>query len=428
MKQELEWYKSSVDLVHIMRHFGFRLTKKSSANNVRLKRIKDTGEKDLYIVKRNSQDHFTYWSPYEDHVKGSTIIDFIGNEIGTRNINNICRVVDELLSGAQPIFSKGIKPTKIEDNIEQILNHTKKITHSDYLVDRGIDKLTALQSPFKKVLRNFQFPGSSIKTNIAAFLYNEDGICGLNVRNEDYSRNYGNRQSGVFLSSKTKDKAKLDTFFLLESFEDALAHFELFSEVLVNKNIRYGSTSGSLTSSQIHTIDRIFRTHEPERICLGFDKDIEGLLYALKYLCQTTYGLTNDFKINDHALKVQKGVEQNTFTFTPDTQIYDLGYFFDRVEAIVNKVNNDSALYVGHQALFELSVSNDVISLVFQRNKFALTKLFELILELKFEPDSPFVLELPQLKDFNEDLQAKKGVHSVWKLVQTADELILEKS
>lgn len=428
MKQELEWYKSSVDLVQIMKHFGFHFTKKSSSNNTRLKRIKENGEKDLYIVKRNSQDHFTYWSPYEEHVKGSTIIDFIGNELGTKNISDICRFVDDVLKGTPPLSSKTISSKTNENNFDQILCYAKILTRSDYLVHRGIDELTALQSPFKNVLKNFQFPGSSISTNVAAILYNEDGVCGLNVRNEDYSRNYGNRESGVFLTGKTKDQNKLDTFFLMESFEDALAHFELFSEDLVNMNIRYGATSGSLTSLQIQTLDRVFRTHQPEKICLGFDKDIAGLLYALKFLCQTTFGLTDDFKINDHIIKVLKETSGCTFSFTPDTQIYDLDHFFNRLETIVSSLNYKSALYVGHQALFEISVSNEEISLSFEKNKFSLTKLFDLILELKFEHDSPFELKLSQLKDFNEDLQAKKGIHSQWKLVQNADELVLERS
>jgi len=135
-----------------MRLYGFNLTKKSTALHQRLKRVKENGDKDLLIVKRNSQRHYTYWSPYEDELKGSTIVDFIGNEHGLRNIDQICKIVDDIIAGDNQVQAPRLELNKPSINVRDIIKHTKPLSNQTYLKERGFAEKTAetlggLQSP-----------------------------------------------------------------------------------------------------------------------------------------------------------------------------------------------------------------------------------------------------------------------------------------
>jgi len=426
----LIWYKTQVDLAQIMRLYGFNLTKKSTALHQRLKRVKENGDKDLLIVKRNSQRHYTYWSPYEDELKGSTIVDFIGNEHGLRNIDQICKIVDDIIAGDNQVQAPRLELNKPSINVQDIIKHTKPLSNQTYLIERGFAKKTAEHKIFKSVIRNFKFPNSPIE-NVAGVIYNKEGVCGLNVRNHDYSRNYGSRGSGVFLSGNSKSSDELDQFILVESFEDALAHFEINESDLSSLNIRYGSSLGSLSVDQIRLLDSIFRKQSPKKICLGFDNDVAGLLYGLKFLSLTTFGVNDEFKFNDHCIEIHKSRGDVMVKITPDISLSGFDVFQNKFNQLLIEINDLAKPITGKsKTIFQpqrkLGEGKSIL-LSTNLNTINIKYCMGLIQRLKFTDPSTYHLELSMTKDFNEDLQARKGLHKTWRIVDLQEGACLEK-
>ncbi|PKP45553.1 MAG: hypothetical protein CVT95_08490, partial [Bacteroidetes bacterium HGW-Bacteroidetes-12] len=154
-KRTLEDYKFDINLVDFMLqpHYGFSVAKRSTFRHPRVERKDEKGNVvELYVIQKNSKGYFTYWSPYDDNIKGKTVIDFVQDRHFTKqgepfNLGMVRGVLDRYISG-----DKYIAPMKSEYQVANVdrgmdkflleVKECKKYTDRTYLHQRGITDKT----------------------------------------------------------------------------------------------------------------------------------------------------------------------------------------------------------------------------------------------------------------------------------------------
>lgn len=400
-RSNLEWYKINVNLVEIMQKHGFAISKGSTMRDKRMTRVQESGDKEVFVVRRNKLDHQTYWSPFDDTIKGSTIIDFVMSEYGLVKMRDVVRRIDHLLADKDVTYSTAPVVRKEQIDYNKYLARCTELRNIGYLESRGISKETVMQPMFKRVLKNLKGGKAGI-VNIAAVLYNATGVCGLQVKNDDYVRTYGDRQSGIFLSGMSNDSGPLDQLYITESFEDCIAGYELLMDILIDTNVRFVGSCGSLSSDQVKVIDQLCFHHKPHEIILAFDNDINGIFYATKLIANTKYAVNDEFKINEHLMDVVKQKDVIRLSVLFDTSISSFSELSDGFKEITKRQMSG----MEHQII---EVDNG-LELVTGKRMELVHGIFETVEAFRLDGSHPYLLAEIEEKDYNDDLKALKGI------------------
>lgn len=299
---ELEAFKSAINLTEYAAMQGYVLDTKASSRNSALMRHADG---DKIVIARGTDRHWIYFSIRDDGDNG-TIIDFVQNRKGVR----LGGVRQELrpwvgsyraIARAHPdLFAKELAPiTKDRARVVLELSRMRPLLTHPYL-EEGRGLAVAL-------FRASRFCGK-IKTDRrgnAIFPHaDKDGPCGYEIKNRDFTGFSPGGDKGLWFSTAKRDDRAL---VIAESAIDALSHAALFP----NENARYASLGGAMSPSQPALIGAaIEKMGQGARIIVTMDNDAPGRALAERIEAIARQTVRTDLSIARH-LPADEGADWN---------------------------------------------------------------------------------------------------------------------
>ena len=267
-KEELEKFKTEINLVEYAQSQGYEYISKASSRNSAVLRH-DNGDK--IVVATDTDGHGIYFS-VKDEADNGTIIDFVQNRQNVR----LSGVRQELrdwrneprrrtskfipVTKPQPVTSDRLSIIKAASNFEVVQSHP-------YLEKRGIEQ---------SILKGDRFMGTVAidKRGNAIFPhYDQDGLTGFTIKNDNFT-GFGKGGTKALWQSKQKESDR--RLVITESAIDAISYHQLFGKE--NTKTRYIATGGTISSSQLDLIKTAMTemTKISGEIVIATDNDVAG--------------------------------------------------------------------------------------------------------------------------------------------------------
>ena len=238
---ELEDFKSEINLTEYAAGQGYVLDRKASSRNSKVMR-RDDGDK--VVIARGQDRHWIYFSVRDDADNG-TIIDFVQNRKGVK-LGGVRQELRPWTGGAQAVtrphpdfFAQEIEPVS-RDRAQVLLElaRMKLLASHRWLEEERRIPAALLQSP--------RFAGKlqvDFRTNAIFPHADKDGPCGYEIKNKGFTGFARGGEKGLWFSVANSSDTAL---VLAESGIDALSHAALHP----NRNARYASTGGAMNPNQ----------------------------------------------------------------------------------------------------------------------------------------------------------------------------------
>lgn len=267
MDQELESFKTEIDLRGYAAALGYGLDRKESWKGSSVLRHPNG---DKIIVKRDHDGHFVYFSVRDESDNGS-IIDFVQR----RKAANLGQVRQELRpwlgkQGPFPALFPALQPTtKDRLAVERQYRLMQDVARHAYLEEERRLPVETLLSP--------RFAGR-IKTdargNAVFGHFDQDGLCGYEIKNTGYTGFARGGEKGLWLSHTEATDQRL---VLCESAIDALSYAALFPA----PDTRYASLGGQMNPKQPLLLKALLlKLPTDAEVIAATDADVDGCAYA----------------------------------------------------------------------------------------------------------------------------------------------------
>jgi len=265
--QELEQFKTRIDLREYAASHGYQLDRKDSWRGSSVMRHPVTDDK--VVIKRGLDNHYVFFSVRRDE-KGS-VIDFAQHRLGL----SLGAVRKELRPwiGQPPVpvptFPALVKTAKDRTRVETEYAKMQDARHHPYL-----ENARALP-PSLLALERFAGRVRIDSRSNAVFPHMDaDGVCGYELKNAGFTGFASGGAKALWLSHELPDDNRL---VIAESAIDALSHAVLFPD----SRARYASIGGKLNPQQPELIRAaIARMPEASEIVAAMDADADGAALA----------------------------------------------------------------------------------------------------------------------------------------------------
>jgi hypothetical protein len=233
---ELESFKASIDLRSYAAGQGYVLDRKESWRGSAVMRHANG---DKIIISRKPDGHYTFFSVRADHDSG-TIIDFIQKRkgLGLGAIRKELRVWQGMPATALPHLPELPRTSKDRDAV-----HARYASMSVAHWHRYLEQERAIPA---LALQYWRFDGR-VKTdrhsNAVFPHFDNDGLCGYELRNADFKGFASGGTKGLWLSKTSSADRRL---VICESAIDAISFAVLFPD----GHARYCSIGGKLNPAQ----------------------------------------------------------------------------------------------------------------------------------------------------------------------------------
>lgn len=274
-EEELEKFKSQINLVEYATYQGYQLDKsKSSQNCIVLK--DNVGDKILVGVDR-TDNHYFYYSVKNERDSGS-IIDFIQKR---KNLN-LGEVRKELRPWINSSYSPSYRAEKepipqpkpaSKDRYKILVQfeNFEAIAHHPYLAERGINQQTTSDPRFEGTLY------TDGKGNVIFPHLDREGICGYEIRNQNFKGFSSGGTKGLWISRSFGEDLRL---VICESPLDCLSYHQLYPDA----QTRYFATGGTISELQKDLLTTAFEKIHAQggQIIIATDRDEAGNKLALE--------------------------------------------------------------------------------------------------------------------------------------------------
>jgi len=263
---ELEQFKTRVNLSEFAAFRGFELDKRESSRNSAVMRHPD-GDK-IIIARNEGNTNWIFFSVRDDRENG-TIIDFIQRREGG-NLGQVRKILRGWLGSSRPVvqlplFVQDLEPVS-RDRVGVIAawERAERCLALPYLTARGLTP-DVLSLPIFSGCVRVDLRGNAIFPH-----YDKSGLSGFEIKNKDFTGFAAGGVKGLwFTQAKPTDKELV----LTESAIDAFSF-----HVLQKGNFtRYMSTGGALNPQQPALIrGAIEKLPAGAVVLLAFDNDEGG--------------------------------------------------------------------------------------------------------------------------------------------------------
>jgi hypothetical protein len=234
--EELEAFKSRIDLREYAATLGYQLDRKESS---RASSVMRDGSGDKVIIKRDTDSHFIYFSVRDDRDNGS-VIDFAANRkrLSLGHVRKELRPWIGRPAAALPLFTPLQPAPKDRAAVEREYARMPLAARHAYLEYERRIPGSLLGSPRfvgrvrLDAHRNAVFPHFDLS-----------GLCGFEKKNRDFTGFATGGAKGLWESHDLPDD---DCLVLTESAIDALSHAALFPDT----HARYRSIGGQVNDQQ----------------------------------------------------------------------------------------------------------------------------------------------------------------------------------
>lgn len=265
-KDELERFKTEINLSEYAAHKGYAYDKKESYSNIITMRT----ESDKINISRGQDGHWVYKSWTSG--KGGSIIDFIQNN----ELKSIGEVRKELRPwiGEQSIkpivpeshYQRSVQPVKKDrESVLAEMNQAVESNDHQYLKSRGIDRIDSRfqGKVFIDSYKNAVFPH-----------IDREGVCCLEKRNYEFKGMSKGGDKGLWVSHTYKHDNRL---VITEAPIDALSYHEINRD----ENTRYISFGGRMNEKQQELLKAaINKMPDNSVIILATDHGKDGEMFA----------------------------------------------------------------------------------------------------------------------------------------------------
>ena len=243
-KQELEFFKTQINLVEYAQSQGYQYISQASSRNSAVL-AHDNGDK--IVVATDTDGHGVYFS-VRDEADNGTIIDFYLNRSNLslggvrkelRNSKDKPRVQSSRFTSVdkpQPVTHDRLKIIKAASSFKVVQSHP-------YLEKRGISQ---------SIQKSDRFIGTVAiddRGNAIFPHYDGNGLTGFTAKNDNYT---GFSKGGTKALWRSKPQEGDLRLVIVESAIDAMSYHQLFTDK--NPHTRYISTGGTISSSQLELI------------------------------------------------------------------------------------------------------------------------------------------------------------------------------
>lgn len=264
--EELERFKTLVNLSEFAASRGFELDRRESSRNSAVMRHPD-GDK-IIIARNEGNTNWIFFSVRDDRENG-TIIDFIQQREGG-NLGQVRKILRGWLGSSRPavqlpLFVQDLEPVS-RDRVGVIAawERAERCLSLPYLTARGLGP-EVLSLPIFSGCVRVDRRGNAIFPH-----YDKAGLCGFEIKNNDFTGFAAGGVKGLwFTQAKPTDKELV----LTESAIDALSFHVLQKGFFT----RYMSTGGALNPQQPALIrGAIEKLPAGAGVLLAFDNDEGG--------------------------------------------------------------------------------------------------------------------------------------------------------
>ena len=296
---ELNDFKTNINLVDFVASYGFvKDVEKSSKSTICMRDA--SGYKILISLSSNS--HWQYFSVHDNSDNG-TVIDFVA-KMENCNLGQIRKILRNWHGQPVTISEHNHvkkKNTKDIQRVKSYLKRFKNVSESPYLNKRGILNQTIICDLFKgRVLEGY-------RSAVIFPHFNTQGICGYEVRSDDFTYFSETGEKSLWLSNKNPS---YDKIVFLESPIEALSYYQLFP----GEYCLLVSPCGNWSPSVTKTINTLILRNKERKFIAAFNNDEGG---ERQYRQLKTIFEKLDMHITKH-IPVNKGQDWND-------QLNDLG-------------------------------------------------------------------------------------------------------
>ena len=236
MDQELERFKTEIDLREYAAQLGYELDRKKSWNGSAVMRHPNN---DKIIIKRESDGHYVYFSVRDDRDNG-TILDFVQRRRGA-SLGETRKELREFIGRPVSLFVPYpplVSVAKDRIGVERAYERMVAATEHLYLEqERGIPRETLASRRFAGCIRK-DHRGSAVFPHFDA-----EGLCGYEIKNSGVTLFSKGGSKGLWTSHAEHGDNRL---VVCESAIDALS----FATLYADKHARYASLGGKPTHVQ----------------------------------------------------------------------------------------------------------------------------------------------------------------------------------
>jgi hypothetical protein len=263
--QELENFKSKIDLREYAGSIGYSLDKRESWRGSAVMRAGG----DKIVIKREGDGHYVYFSVRDDRDNG-TIIDFVQfrKNITLGQVRKELRVWTGR-GETIPVYAELEKTSKDRRAVETEYQKMEDAPAHPYLIE--VRKIPAY------VLATDRFVGRIriyARNNAIFPHFDEEGLCGFESKNCGFTGFAAGGSKGLWLSQEMPKDRRL---VLAEAAIDALSYAAIFSA----QDARYASVGGQTNPKQPELIKaEILRMPAGAEIIAAMDNNAVGLELA----------------------------------------------------------------------------------------------------------------------------------------------------
>ncbi|MHB8989212.1 MAG: toprim domain-containing protein [Desulfobulbia bacterium] len=264
---ELEQFKTQVNLVEYALTLGYQVDRKESSQNSKVLRH-ENGDK--IVVATGQNGHGIYFSVRDDRDNGS-IIDFVQIRTGA-SLGQIRKTLRPWIDGAEapPQQQRYPEPKPhptSRDRQQVILAYakTEPVQHQTYLASRGIEDSTLADPRFAGMVRQ------DARGNAVFPHYDSEGLSGYELKNKGFT---GFARGGTKAIWHSNNLATAKRVVIVESAIDGLSHAQLHE----NSDAAYVSVGGQMNNLQHTLLHRVFEraANQEAEIVIATDNDPAG--------------------------------------------------------------------------------------------------------------------------------------------------------
>lgn len=306
MKVDFNKLKTDISLPDFLLSLGWKFISGSSNSSPKMSNGSQT-----IVIKKNSENQFTYWDVHSSNVRGRSIIDVMQQHIldttgmlpSLRETGEaIVRYINtnDIILPENSRFDVGnteLSPGEILTLLRQLTPYS-----GDYLQKRGISKETLTSPIFSDTfyIRTVKRHESAYQ-NVCVKMFDDKGIKAISQRNEEFKGILGRKFDSLAFSHHDASRP-IDVLYIGESMVDCSSHYQLKNQNNPS-NILYASTEGTLTEGQMLLLRKLMGIQSVKLLIPIFDNDKNGHKYTI-WLSDFLHGVKTDMtNMSEEAIK-----------------------------------------------------------------------------------------------------------------------------
>ena len=343
MKVDFNQIKTTISLPDFLLELGWKIVEGSSNSCPKMSNGTHT-----IVIKRNSQNQYTYWDVHSDSVRGRSIMDLMQEhlfettgkmpslrEVGEilQNYINTNRITTPEKSRYE-VGNTSMRADELQFYLSQLQPYK-----GNYLQKRGILK-ESIESRFFKdtfFIREVKNKGS-VYRNVCIKMYNENGVQAISQRNETFKGIIGGKFDCLATSNHDKSRP-IDILYIGESFIDCISHYQL-RHYKSDLNLVYVSTEGTFTEGQMRLLRLILDKNQIKELRSIFDNDKQGHKYGAVSFLQILSPELSDEMLADF-LNTENGIVVNLHVQAIDQS--------DAIKTVKRKITDLDAMKIQEQ-------------------------------------------------------------------------------